>query len=478
MVTKKNPYEQLIFEASKKYPGVSPELIDAVIRQESAYNPKAQSSAGAQGLMQLMPATANELGVTDPYDPRQNIFGGTAYLDKMIRSTGSIPGALMAYNAGLGNYKKYKGNVPFKETQNYVKKIMSNLGMNLPEDRSSLPEVEEATGYGEGGMIGPQNGSEGSNAKDELISFLQGKLNPKLSGGEKTVGILNALASGLSYQNPTQAQAYNEEFDAIKNRRQNALSQLYKLQQGSDLPSDIRSFLELQKMSPEQREQFLRYKNAGANKGPSDWQKYTYEQSRKDRRELADLSRQDRLEREQRMYDDRYRKYSADMVEETFELDSTKKMLEEMKDLWKNVSTGPVAGKTTKFLSNVYPNSYLNNIADLQNILKSKMSRFLGQNGVLTEQDVKFVEKIMGMVDKPYKDIEYGIDQLIKKIDEHGKKYKQMQKVRLGIDVSRPTLKSLKNRDYSSSGSDNREISQDDALLLEELKKKSPQGGN
>ena len=113
-----------IQEAADEY-NIAPNLIRAVIKAESNYKINAISRAGAQGLMQLMPNTARELGVNDPFDIRQNIDGGTRYLRQMLDLfDGDIRKALSAYNAGPGNVIKYGGKVPFPETKQYVSRVM------------------------------------------------------------------------------------------------------------------------------------------------------------------------------------------------------------------------------------------------------------------------------------------------------------------------------------------------------------------
>ena len=123
----RNAYDDLINNASSSF-GVDQRLIKAIMHTESGFNPMARSPVGAQGLMQLMPATARRFSVTDSYDPAQNISGGVKYLNFLLkRYNQNHEYAIAAYNAGEGNVDKYHGIPPFRETQDYVKRVMSRF---------------------------------------------------------------------------------------------------------------------------------------------------------------------------------------------------------------------------------------------------------------------------------------------------------------------------------------------------------------
>lgn len=121
----KNAYDSIIRQAAQTY-GVSEGLIKAVMHTESGFNVQARSPVGAQGLMQLMPATARRFNVSNAYDPQQNIMAGAKYLAWLLkRFNGNTTLALAGYNAGEGNVAKYKGVPPFRETQDYVRRVSS-----------------------------------------------------------------------------------------------------------------------------------------------------------------------------------------------------------------------------------------------------------------------------------------------------------------------------------------------------------------
>ena len=125
-ISTREQIKNIVFRAAKKH-GVDEKLVNALIKQESGFNPNAKSKVGAMGLMQLMPSTAQGLGVTNAYDAEQNIMGGTKYLKGLMdRFDNNKSLALAAYNAGPNAVKKYGGIPPYMETQNYVKNVLGS----------------------------------------------------------------------------------------------------------------------------------------------------------------------------------------------------------------------------------------------------------------------------------------------------------------------------------------------------------------
>ncbi len=142
-------YKDIFIEASKKY-GVSYDLLTAMAQQESGFNPDAVSKSGAMGIMQIMPETAQGLGLTHPFDAYENIMAGAKYISqKLDEFNGNVDLALAAYNAGSGAVNTYGGVPPYGETQSYVKNIKAIMkrGADVPYDNyisrtASKAEVE------------------------------------------------------------------------------------------------------------------------------------------------------------------------------------------------------------------------------------------------------------------------------------------------------------------------------------------------
>lgn len=133
----RNAFDSVIKSAAMRY-GVEAALVKAIIHTESAFNPSARSPVGAMGLMQLMPGTAKDMGVSNAYNPHQNIDGGVKYLAWLQRQFSNLDHVIAAYNAGHGNVKKYGGIPPFRETRNYVQSVNARLHTLYRKDASLL----------------------------------------------------------------------------------------------------------------------------------------------------------------------------------------------------------------------------------------------------------------------------------------------------------------------------------------------------
>lgn len=147
MSTETTSMDDIFEEASETY-NVPISLVKAVAKAESNFNADAVSSAGAQGVMQLMPATAKSLGVNDSFDAYENIMGGTKYLGQLLdKYDGDVSLALAGYNAGMGNVAKYGGVPPFTETKNYIEKVMDYAKMDLDSNATYTPSSNNPTNF-------------------------------------------------------------------------------------------------------------------------------------------------------------------------------------------------------------------------------------------------------------------------------------------------------------------------------------------
>lgn len=179
--------DDIFTRAASQY-GISENLLKAVAKAESGFDPSSVSRAGAQGVMQLMPSTAASMGVADPLDAEQNIMGGARYLSQKISQyNGDVKLALAAYNAGSGNVAKYGGIPPFKETQTYVKRVLDYAGMEpdapkisaekLPDSLSALNASGSLNALsllagGSASGLSALSGLDGSGALSSLSSLL------------------------------------------------------------------------------------------------------------------------------------------------------------------------------------------------------------------------------------------------------------------------------------------------------------------
>lgn len=187
-----------IFEEASSTYNVPINLIKAVAKAESNFNADAVSSAGAQGVMQLMPKTAESLGVNNSFDAYENIMGGTKYLGQLLdKYDGDVTLALAGYNAGMGNVAKYDGVPPFTETKNYIEKVMDYAQMDINETGTYNPSQSFSLNFS-----GSNNDSYSDiysliynfqeYTMDEFLQFLE-VLSSEMSATSNLVNYIDAL---------------------------------------------------------------------------------------------------------------------------------------------------------------------------------------------------------------------------------------------------------------------------------------------
>lgn len=170
-----------IFEEASKETGVDIRLLKAVGKAESNFRASATSRCGAMGVMQLMPGTAKSLGVTDAYDARQNIMAGSKYLAKLLdKYDGDTKLALAAYNAGSGNVAKYGGIPPFKETQNYVKRVLEYAGEDFNTNQMVSTSPSNGGIQNQTQTAGAALDSEYADISKMMVQMMQLQMQQKL----------------------------------------------------------------------------------------------------------------------------------------------------------------------------------------------------------------------------------------------------------------------------------------------------------
>lgn len=209
-----------IFEEAADQYGVDANLLKAIGKAESGFNSSIVSSAGAIGVMQLMPGTAKSLGVKDPYDAQQNIMGGAKYISQLLNQyNGNVRLALAAYNAGPGNVAKYGGVPPFKETQNYVNRVLKYAGSQVSAGNQTITLGSDSSNQDAATSLNGALSSSGQNANgtieiqtDTLLtlvklmraqmelqwsSMMSSALSGASTGTSADLGISTSLGSGI-----------------------------------------------------------------------------------------------------------------------------------------------------------------------------------------------------------------------------------------------------------------------------------------
>lgn len=202
-----------IFEEAANTFGVSVNLLQSIAKAESNFNTTAVSSAGAVGIMQLMPATAAAMGVTDSYDAYQNIMGGAKYIAQLLQTySGNISLALAAYNAGSANVNKYGGIPPFTETQNYVKKVLYYLENGISNDYTGTTNSSTDTSALGQTLANLLTGSNLSNDTLDALSALIQTLKTDDASDNSTSSSANAATENTATVDTTEAEETSRAF--------------------------------------------------------------------------------------------------------------------------------------------------------------------------------------------------------------------------------------------------------------------------
>lgn len=212
-------YATQINSSASKY-GVDPNLIAAIIKQESNFNPNAKSGAGARGLMQLMPSTAKGLGVKNSYDPTQNIEGGTKYIAQQIKAFGGdIKKALYAYNAGAGNVSKILASSDkyWKEPKNYANKVLSNLASNTGSSKISGWNGSVTSGYGmrNDPITGKRAMHSGVDIKGNKGDRLDSNVSGKVSFAGKGTGSMSGFGNYVAVETANGLKHFYAHLDKV-----------------------------------------------------------------------------------------------------------------------------------------------------------------------------------------------------------------------------------------------------------------------
>jgi hypothetical protein len=217
-------YRQAAIKAAEKY-GIPPNIFLSLVRTESNFNPLAKSGKGAMGLVQLMPKTAEELGVTDPFDPMQNLDGGARYLAQQYNRFGEWPLALSAYNAGASNVLKYDGIPPFEETKNYVDKVMRGAGILKYADGGAVEAEDDPSFFS-------LSGQERRRALDDLNARIGESLRYYL--GPTPIPQILGLASEM-----TPSRTVERASEASQRMVEPGLSPLERIGAGAEMLGEV-----------------------------------------------------------------------------------------------------------------------------------------------------------------------------------------------------------------------------------------------